>query len=242
MTRRVWPVLVAAALGCIGLVALGAWQIQRLHWKEALIAERDARLMAPAVTLGAAIGDAGAGLSVEYLKIAATGRFRHDRELFYLSTHGGSPGFEVVTPLVTPDGITVLVDRGFVPETLREPARRPESQPGGEVSIEGYASRHQGGRGFFTPDNDAGRNFWYWWDIPAMLSMADVPADHRVAPFILHALPGGGRELPEPVPPGQTLSNNHLQYALTWFALALILALMAGLFIRQQLAGPGRES
>ena len=240
MPGRVWPILVAAILGCLCLLALGVWQLERLPWKEALIAERDARLAAAPVGLDMALADAEAGNSVEYLKITATGRFNHDRELFYLTTHGGTPGFRVITPLTTADGMTVLVDRGFVPETLREPSRRPDSQPGGEVSVEGYAARHQVAPGPFTPDNNAADDLWYWWDVPAMLAVADVPPGNRVAPFILHALPNGANALPEPIPPAETLTNNHLQYALTWFTLAAVLALMAGLFIRQQLAGGER--
>ena len=242
MSGRLWPILVAAVLGCVCLVALGLWQIDRLHWKEALIAERDARLAAAPVVLGAALSAADAGQSIEFLKVTATGRFQHDREFFYLTTHGGSPGFRVVTPLSTADGITVLVDRGFIPETLREPSRRPGSQPAGDVSVDGYAARHQSARGPFTPDNNAADNLWYWWDLPAMLAMADIPAGNRVAPFILHVLPGTSKAPPQPIPPAETLTNNHLQYALTWFTLAAVLALMAGLFIRQQLAGAEPES
>jgi surfeit locus 1 family protein len=234
MTGRAWQVLIAAALGVILLVGLGVWQLQRLAWKEAMIAERDMRLAAAPVSLDQALKDFEADRSVEFMKVEAGGTFQHKGEAFMLTTEGGVPGFEVVTPLASADGIVVLVDRGFVPEPLKDPAKRPESQPQGEVKVRGILRRHVGGRGPFTPDNDPDDNMWYWWDIPAMLAYADVAPDARVAPFVLHVQPGEGpRTLPDPVAVDESLANNHLQYALTWFSLAVLLVIMAGLLIRQ---------
>lgn len=234
MTGRVWQILIAAALGVILLVGLGMWQLQRLAWKEALIAERDMRIAAAPVSLDAALKEFDADRSVEFMRVEADGTFQHKAEAFMLDTEGGVPGFEVVTPLASADGIVVLVDRGFVPEPLKDPAKRPESQPQGAVKVTGILRRHVGGRGPFTPDNDPDGNMWYWWDIPAMLAYADVAPDARVAPFVLHVQPGEGpKTLPAPVAVDDSLTNNHLQYALTWFSLAIVLVIMAGLLIRQ---------
>jgi surfeit locus 1 family protein len=234
MTGRAWQVLIAAALGVILLVGLGMWQLQRLVWKDALIAERDMRLAAAPGSLDEALKEFEADRSVEFMKVEAHGTFQHKAEAFMLTTEGGVPGFEVVTPLASADGIVVLVDRGFVPEPLKDPAKRRESQPQGEIKVTGILRRHVGGRGPFTPDNDPDDNMWYWWDIPAMLAYADVAPDARVAPFVLHVQPGEGpRTLPAPVAVDESLTNNHLQYALTWFSLAILLVIMAGLLIRQ---------
>ena len=97
----------------------------------------------------------------------------------------------------------------------------------------GILRRHVGSRGPFTPDNDPEANIWYWWDIPAMLASAHVGDDAGVAPFALHLLPDDDKAVPRPVAIDSGLTNNHLQYALTWFALALILIVMSGLLIRQ---------
>lgn len=236
MQARIWQVVITTVLGVAILVGLGAWQLQRLQWKEGLIAERDARLNSAPVSLARALEDFDADRPVEFLKVEASGAFQHNAELFMLATEGGVPGFQVVTPFVSKDGIIVLIDRGFIPEPLKDPAKRPESRPAGEVSVVGVLRRHVKSRGPFTPDNDPEANIWYWWDIPSMLAHASVAPDARVAPFALHLLPGGGpRTLPAPVAFDEGLTNNHLQYALTWFALAIILVIMSGLLIRQTL-------
>jgi surfeit locus 1 family protein len=235
MTGRVWQILIATVLGVALLVGLGVWQLQRLQWKEGLIAERDSRLAAAPVTLDQALQEFDADRSVEFLKVEVTGTFQNEAELFLLTTDGGSPGFEVVTPLMSRDGIVILTDRGFVPEPLKDPAKRPESRFPGEVTVTGILRRHVGSRGPFTPDNDPEANIWYWWDIPAMLAFAQIGSDTRVAPFALHLLPGDGKSLPRPVAVDAGLTNNHLQYALTWCALAVLLIVMSGLLIRQTL-------
>jgi surfeit locus 1 family protein len=238
ISGRIWQIVVAAALAVAVLVSLGLWQMHRLAWKEALIAERDSRLAAAPVTLDQALDEFDADRSVEFLKVEARGAFQHDAELYMLTTQGGVPGFEVVTPLASIDGVIVLADRGFVPENQKEPARRPGSQPAGEVTLEGILRRHVGGRGPFSPENDPAANLWYWWDIPAMLAFAHVAPDARVAPFVLHVLPGAtSAEAPRPAAFDETLTNNHLQYALTWFALAVIVVVMSGLLIGQTLRG-----
>jgi surfeit locus 1 family protein len=235
MTGRVWQILIATAVGVALLVGLGVWQLHRLQWKEALIAERDSRLAAAPVTLERAVEDYDAGRSVEFLKVEVSGTFQGDAELFLLTTEGGTPGFEVVTPLTSRDGIVILTDRGFIPESLKDPARRPESRPAGEITVSGILRRHVQSRGPFTPDNNPEANIWYWWDIPAMLAFAHIGADARVAPFVLHLVPDGGKGLPRPVAVDAGLTNNHLQYAITWFALAFLLIVMSGLLARQTL-------
>jgi surfeit locus 1 family protein len=235
MTGRVWQILIATVLGVALLVGLGVWQLQRLQWKEALIAERDSRLAATPVMLEQALQDFDAERSVEFLKVEVTGTFQNDAELFLLTTEGGTPGFEVITPLMSRDGIVILTDRGFISESLKDPLKRPESRSSGEVTVTGILRRHVQSRGPFTPDNDPEANIWYWWDVPAMLAFANIGGETRVAPFVLHLLPGDGKSLPRPVAVDANLTNNHRQYALTWFALAILLIVMSGLLIRQTL-------
>ena len=105
--------------------------------------------------------------------------------MFVLDSQG-VPGWRVVTPLKSDDGIFVLVDRGFIADEQRDPSRRPGSQPEGHVEVSGYLSRHPAGQGLFTPDNDAAKNNWYWWDVPAMLAFGKIDPGSRVTPAFAH--------------------------------------------------------
>jgi len=238
MTRRTWQVLIAAAIGCALLLGLGLWQLQRLETKQALIRQMEERRALPPVSLNQALDTAETSGEVDYLPIAARGRFA-DREILMLTPFEGSPGWRVLTPFVSDQGIFVLVDRGVIPDRLRDAGK--ERVPAGDQDILGYALWHRAGQGLFDPENHVTRNKWFWWDVPAMLATAGNTEGLRTAPFILHleAKPGD-KSFPQPIPPGDTLRNNHLQYALTWFALALVLALFAGLVIRSDLKQAGR--
>lgn len=120
------------------LVGLGTWQVQRLQWKTALIAEREARLAAEPVPLPAVIDDPD---SYNFRPVTVTGRFLHEHELYLAGRNKGRrPGYGVVTPLERPDGQVILVDRGWVPMELKDPATRPEGQIEGVVTIAGHCT------------------------------------------------------------------------------------------------------
>ena len=118
--------------------------------------------------------------------------------------------------------------------------RAAVATPAEPVELLGIVRRHGAARGPFTPDNDDARNIWYWWDVPAMLALSDIPADLKVAPFVLQLLPvEGNTSFPRPQRPDAALRSNHLQYAMTWFALALVLAAVAVLYVRGQMKKTG---
>lgn len=201
------------------LVGLGTWQVQRLHWKEALIAARQTQMSAPAIALPATVDP----VDLEYRRITLTGRFLHDRELYLGSRpHRGVVGFGVVTPLVLSDGREILVHRGWVPPQRKDPERRPEGLVEGTVTLEAVA-RTDGWKGsdWFRPDNVPRDNYWHWVDLPAMAQHADLetPVLEIYVDAVVDA-PGG---LPIAVPPQIHLRNDHLQYAFTWYTLAFAL-------------------
>lgn len=216
------------------LLGLGTWQVERLFWKEALIAERHAAVTAPPGTLPASL-DAARGL--EYHRVTAVGTFLADREVFLGATDAdGHLGYHVIEPLRLSSGAVLLVDRGFVPENRKLPASRAAGEPEGEVAVTGLlrlaplAKPH-----WFLPANNAERNYWFWIDIPAMAAAAGLD---RVLPFYVDAdktpNPGGlpvGGQTPLDLP------NNHLQYAMTWYALAVALAVIAVVFLRRRARG-----
>ena len=211
-----------ALTACAVLIALGTWQLQRHAWKTDLIAAMTTRLaMAPTP-----IGELVAGQeAIDFHPVRATGILRHDQEMYLAArSYQSQLGYHVVTPLELADGsMTVLVDRGWVPEDHRAPARRAAGQLPGVVSITGIA-RQPAKSSVFTPDNRPDQNQWYWADLPAMAAHAGVA---RAAPLLIEAGPANN---PGGLPIGGqtrvTLPNDHLQYAITWYALALALAVI----------------
>jgi len=222
-----WPTLITVPT-LVLLVGLGVWQLERLDWKEALIDERQSRSGQPAIALPADLdADLDAAARLLYLPVRVRGRFRHDAE-FYLAarTFEGQVGLHVVTPLALDDGRTLLVDRGWIPDDRRDPATRPEGQLAGDVELTGLV-RLPGwtGMSWLKPDNQPEENLWFWIDPAAMAAAAGLD---RVIPDIY--LDAGPAENPGGWPKGgQTridLPNDHLQYAITWFTLALSLAVI----------------
>jgi surfeit locus 1 family protein len=216
------------------LVGLGVWQLKRLAWKEGLIAHIEARSTAAPITLRQAVEVARNG-DASYLRVRVEGRFLNDKERYLYALSDGTPGWEVITPLATDGGDRVLVDRGFVPDALRDPASRPQGQTEGVVAVTGLV-RASETKDTFTPDNDPARNRWFWRDLTGMAGSMFPEGATGAAPFLLAAersdVPGGWPQ------GGQTrlaLSNNHLQYAITWFALAFCIVVIYAFYVRSRL-------
>lgn len=219
-----WPA-VMTVVGVAILIALGNWQMRRLAWKEGLIAAIAARTHASPVALAEVEARARAGGDVEYTRVKVRGRLLNDRELhLYAFDERYGPGYHVVTPLERADASVVLVNRGYVPQDLKDPGKRRAGELGGEVEIVGLV-RGPERAGLFAPANDVAKNIWYWRDLPAMAAAALGPRHGRIAPVLVDAEAA-------PAPPGGwpkggttrvALPNRHLGYALTWYGLAAAL-------------------
>ena len=226
---RIWPVVMASGLGLAILLWLGIWQLQRLHWKEGLIAQLAANAAVDPVGLEAAGARLAEGHNVEFLKVRFPATYSHDAGMTMIATYDGGPGWTVVTPAVTPTGLAVLVDRGQVPADRVGDI----DKPGGEVEITGIVRLYLHGKGYFDPDNDPAHKSWYWWDVAAMLGASQLPPDVTPVPFVVQLLPEpGASAYPRPPEPKANLRNNHLGYAITWFGLAAVLVVMTGLYVR----------
>ncbi len=222
--RRLIAPGIAAFISLLILLALGAWQIQRLHWKERILAQIALAEANPAVPL---TGNPG-----PFQKVEVAGHFRPDLAVLFGAEVGGTPermGGELIVPLERANGPPVLVDRGWVPD----PVPASVAWPKGEVRVDGYVQAPLK-PGVFTPAPDAKRRRFYALD-PAEIGAA--LGLNQVAPFTLVAL---GRAVPEELPvPAAHLprpENNHLQYALTWFGLAGGLVLVFGTWARTMLS------
>ncbi|MBI1868694.1 MAG: SURF1 family protein [Methylocystis sp.] len=223
-----WPALCTAAAAVL-LVSLGAWQLRRLSWKEALIARLETRARAEPGALPPRSQWPGLRADdYEYRHVRAAGRFDLDREALIFSKPpaggGPEPGYLVLTPFVLDDGGVVLVDRGFLPSSKTGTDLR-RREPAGAVTIAGLLRAPQA-RNAFTPADAPEKGVWYTSDplkIAASLQIADA------APFSIDldapAAPTRGADgLPRPSPVDAEISNNHLAYAVTWFGLAVAVA------------------
>lgn len=212
---RPYPgVTVAAVIATAILVGLGVWQLQRLQWKLALIAEVNGHMTAPPLPLGEALKK-GAD-AMQYRRVALEGRFDNTKEAYVFTTAaGGEAVYHVLTPFLTDDGHSLLVDRGYVPKEKLDPATR--TPVAGATRLVGVW-RVPDAPGTFTPAPDAAHRIWYSRDLKEIAA-----ADHiqLAAPVVIEAdatpNPGGWPK------GGQTVvsfRNEHLSYAVTWFGLA----------------------
>jgi len=204
------------------LIALGVWQIERRAWKLALIDRVEQRVHAPAQPIPSpAAWPAVSAANDEYRHVSVAGRFLHDRETLVQAVTEEGPGYWVLTPLQRRDGTQVLVNRGFVPTERRDASTRQSGNPDSRVEITGLL-RMSEPKGGFLRNNVPQHNRWYSRDVAAIAAARGL---ENVAPFFVDA-DAGSQSGPGPIG-GLTVvafPNNHLIYALTWFALAFMLA------------------
>ena len=229
----------------ITLVTLGVWQIERRSLKHALIEKVEAGLTAAPHPLPAqATWTALPTRDIDYQKVVARGSFLHAREAYlymlYVAEEGRepTPGYAVITPLVLEDGGVVLVNRGFVPTSKLDPASRAQAQNPGPVTITGLL-RPTEKRNWFSPDDQIAKKLFYTRDLTAISTALDLDnlSKGPVAPFILDAdatpnaggWPKGGQTIVQ-------FTDNHLQYAVTWFSLALGVLVLFGVWYNQNRA------
>jgi surfeit locus 1 family protein len=226
--RLLVPTLIA--LAAIGLAsALGAWQLQRKTWKEGLIAAMDARLAAAPVPLP----PASQWLSFtaedsEFRRVEFRAQFV-DGQGVYVYVAGSAlrddikdPGYFAFQPARLADGRTVVVNRGYV--------RMDRTIPwvGDSLDIVGYL-RWPESRPWFLSDTNKSSDTWFIRDPGAM---AAAKGWGEVAPFYVdQESPGPAGGVPRPGTLKVNLRNDHLQYALTWFGLALVIAVMFGIWL-----------
>jgi surfeit locus 1 family protein len=225
--RRYLFALIAGLGGAAVLVALGLWQLQRLEWKEGLLAEIEARIGAAPVAVPAD-PDPEAD---RYLPVRVSGT-TGARELHVLvSDKTLGAGFRIVTAVETDAGRRLLLDRGFVPDD-RKDAERPPT----ELTVTGNLHWPEE-RDRFTPDDDVAGNWWFARDVGRM---AEAPGTEPVLVVARATEPPQQGIRPMPVGTGG-IPNNHLGYAVQWFGLAAVWLGMTALFIRRKTARAGTE-
>jgi surfeit locus 1 family protein len=229
-----------AALLFALFLALGLWQVQRLGWKRELIAHVEERLRtAPVPAPSPAAWPALERGADEYRRVRVRGHFAHELEtLVQASTELGS-GYWVLTPLQTEDGFWLLVNRGFVPPEQRAPDSRGTPSPQGAQELMGLLRLSEPG-GSLLQHNDPAAGRWYSRDVGAIAAARGLGAAAHpgpVAPYFIDAAATDGAPAEAWPRPGLTVvrfSNSHLSYALTWFALAAMVAGAAVVVLRDE--------
>jgi surfeit locus 1 family protein len=212
--------LIFGIVGTAVLVSLGIWQLQRLNWKESVIAQIDARIGDAPVALPATATEA----ADEYLPVQVAGSFTDSEIDVLTSLKGIGPGYRVIAAFQTEDGRRILVDRGFILQTDKAAAR-----PSIEAVITGNLLWPDETDGF-TPDPDLTANIWFARNLPAMA------ANLKTEEILVVARTTTETDSPvTPLPVDSAgIANNHLEYVVTWFGLAVVWVLMTGYFLWRQ--------
>lgn len=219
----------------IALIFLGTWQVQRLEWKQDLIDKLQVRsAQAPgAIPQGPLDAD-----DHEFLPVRVTGVYDHAHE-FHLVNRAlnGEAGINVVTPLMLDDGGAILVNRGWVPFEMRDKSLRPDGLVTGEQTVTGllrFVKPRSTIEEWVVPENEPGNNAWFNIDPDAMAQQAglsDLPDYYILSSDRSErgALPRGRQWTPD-------VRNDHLQYAITWYSLALGLLVIYIIYHRKNAA------
>lgn len=222
------------------LIGLGTWQLQRKAWKDTLSAVIEERTRLAPRQLDETVLNTAGPAGAEYIRVRASGRFLHGQERHLYMPAKEGLGWQIITPLALPDGSVILVNRGWVPDRLRDPGSRALGQVVGVAEVVGLL-RASEKPGQFTPLNEPANNQWYWRDIRAMVqcqpgteSTKDCRAlgpgqiqPGRARHFSLmidaEAVPANPGGWPRGMVKVPSMTNRHLEYALTWYGLALTL-------------------
>ena len=219
---------IATLIALAILIALGAWQLQRLTWKTSLLAKVEALQAAAPVPIAPVLAALSGGSDSDYVRVTANCPALANAP--YLELYGirdGVAGVRLISAcrLTTGPYGSILVDRGFIPDT--ETGRPPVSdEKAASVLVTGVL-RAGDRASFVTPPNDLAANHWYSRDIAAM--GRGLKAERPAPTFLMAETPTNPdfpALLPSPLP--AEISNRHLEYALTWFGLA---AALAGVYV-----------
>ena len=217
---------------CVFL-ALGSWQVKRLFWKLDLIARVDQRVHAdPTLAPGPTQWSEVQAGSHEYLHVRLSGTYLYDKTARVQAASIFGSGYWIITPLRSADGSITFINRGFV--TGSAPASETAVDASAIVDVRGLLRMSEPGGGFLR-HNTPGEDRWFSRDVAALAASRQLS---NVAPYFIdadaditatsNAMLSESQKLSAGVPIGGltvvSFPNNHLVYALTWYALALMMA------------------
>ena len=218
MHRLIMPLFFGIA-GTLVLVSLGTWQVQRLAWKEAILAEINARIDGAPVALPLEASEE----TDKYLPVEVAGVMTQDEVHVLASAKKIGPVYRVISAFETEDGRRILVDRGYIPTTDKDDARP-------EVSATIFGNLHWPDEiDSYTPENDVTKNIWFARDVSAM---AQALGAEPLLIILRDSSESDRSVTPMPVT-SAGIPNDHLQYAVTWFGLAIVWLGMTLYYLRR---------
>ncbi len=221
MLRKILFPLILGLAGCGVLVSLGLWQVERLAWKESILAGIDNRLSAAPVPLGLDVTED----ADEYTRVTLSGTPTGEELHVLVSGTAAGTGYRVISKVQTPLG-AILVDQGLLQLEAKDaaPLVSPMAITGTLLWPDDQNSN--------TPDPDLAANIWFARNIDTMSAALDTlplmvvttstaPADPRLTPLPVNTA---------------GIKNDHFEYAVTWFLLACVWAIMTVVLIRRTLS------
>jgi len=231
-------------LAMVALFAgLGVWQLQRRVEKHALIAALTERLVAaPGSLPSPAQWSALTPATDEFRRVRFAATYQPLPDAMVYSSGSAvredisGPGTWAFLPAALPTGETVVINAGFVQNTMqdrdqqdRAVARLITNEPG---TLTGYL-RFPEAAGALTPAENPAKQLWFTRDHLAMARALGWGGDGlKVAPFYIdleQPVPASG--VPKPGPLEVHLKDDHLQYAITWFGLAGAVVIAFGVWL-----------
>lgn len=217
MLTRLYLPLIFGLSGAAVLISLGLWQMQRLSWKEAILADISARISAAPQ----AIPESPDQVADKYLPVVTKGVITGDEIHVLVSQKQVGAGYRIISAFENNDGRRMMVDRGFVKVDQKQSAR-----PIGQAEVIGnlHWPQETGGS---IPEPDLKAEIWFARDVTAMADFLNAE------PILIVARSTSLSDDPvEPLPVDTAgIPNDHLQYALTWFSLAAIWVIMTLTFL-----------
>ncbi len=213
-------------LAAAAFSALGVWQLARLTWKQDLITQTTHKLAQPPAEAPTPEAWPSIGPQNAYTRVRASGHYLPNKNVFVLASTRLGRGYWVLTPFVTSAGHTLVVNRGFTPSSQRDAL---PTTPETSTTITGLL-RLTEPKGSLLQSNNPAQNLWYSRDVAAIATALHIA---NAAPYFIDA-----DETPDDMPTGGltviNFPNNHLQYALTWFALAILSLVGLGLILTRR--------
>jgi len=242
----------AFAALCV-LIGLGTWQMQRLQWKNELITKIETRTGLAPIGLAEVMEtrrQGGGRDDTEYRPVRVSGRFDHSKAVRVYELDHGRAGWHVYTPLILPDRARVFINRGFVPDPL-DGSTPVLHEPEGDVTVVGLVRKPPGETSIFTPRHTPGTRRFYWRNFTQMVGAIEdkMNGPYFFPVFVDQIAASQSRPADAQWPaPGTTrvnLNNRHLEYAITWYGLALALVGVYGFFMfggRRRREGEGGDT